>query len=108
MEKGKKKRSPKKKGATAPRKSLSTIEKETVIQKLQTITGPLCEGENLTLVKVDYLQEGYDRVIRIYIDKPGGVTISDCSNISMQLGDLLDVELDIDTSYRLEVSSPGI
>ena len=45
--------------------------------------------------------------MRLYIDKPGGVTLDDCANISRQLSDILDVDLDVEQSYRMEVSSPG-
>jgi ribosome maturation factor RimP len=47
-------------------------------------------------------------VLRIYIDKPGGVSHSDCEAVSKQVGVLLDVEDLIPTRYTLEVSSPGI
>ncbi len=45
--------------------------------------------------------------MRLYIDQPGGVTLEDCVNISRQLSDLLDVGLETDEPYSLEVSSPG-
>jgi ribosome maturation factor RimP len=45
--------------------------------------------------------------LRLYIDKPGGVTLEDCAAISRQLGDVLDVNLSTVDTYNLEVSSPG-
>jgi len=67
----------------------------------------LCESEGLELVHIEYQRESAGRVLRVYIDKPGGVMLADCVNISRQLGDLLDVQEDIDVAYSLEVSSPG-
>ncbi|MCP4111224.1 MAG: ribosome maturation factor RimP [Desulfobacteraceae bacterium] len=66
----------------------------------------------MELVHVEYQRETGGRVLRIYIDGPGGVTLDDCVGISRQLSDLLDVSLeDSDAEenepYSLEVSSPG-
>jgi ribosome maturation factor RimP len=67
----------------------------------------ICEGEGIELVYIEYQRETRGRILRIYIDKPGGVTLDDCAGVSRQLSDLLDVELEDDFSYNLEVSSPG-
>ncbi|MBU0993853.1 MAG: hypothetical protein KJ737_15265 [Proteobacteria bacterium] len=90
------------------RAALTSEQKETFINKVKGIAEPLCNDEKVVLVNVAYVKEGNNDILRIFIDKPGGITLDDCSRISMQLGDLLDVNLDIGTSYRLEVSSPGI
>lgn len=71
------------------------------------IGDPLCESEGMELVHVECIQEGASRIIRLYIDKEGGVTLDDCVDISRQMGDLLDVNLPGNEPYRLEVSSPG-
>jgi ribosome maturation factor RimP len=68
---------------------------------------PLCLSEGLELVHVEFQREQSGRILRIYLDKPGGITLDDCVTISRQLGDILDVGLDTQSSYRLEVSSPG-
>src|SRR5438270_9235609 len=47
-------------------------------------------------------------VVRVFIDKPGGVTHDDCSDVSTQIGTVLDVEDFIHSAYTLEVSSPGL
>lgn len=47
-------------------------------------------------------------IVRIYIDKPGGVTHEDCSDVSLHIGTVLDVEDFIHSAYTLEVSSPGL
>ena len=55
-----------------------------------------------------FRRESLGWVLRILIDKPGGVTIDDCSAISRQVSDLLDVKDIIHHPYHLEVSSPGL
>lgn len=69
---------------------------------------PLCESEGIELVHVEHQLEPGGRMLRLYIDKPGGVTLDDCAAISRQLGDILDVNLEESGFYHLEVSSPGL
>ncbi len=69
---------------------------------------PLCSAEGMELVHVDFQREPGGLTLRLYIDKPGGITLDDCVEISRQLGDLLDVHMQDAPPYRLEVSSPGI
>jgi ribosome maturation factor RimP len=68
---------------------------------------PLCAAEGMELIHVEYQREPTGWVLRLFIEKPGGVGIADCSRVSRQLGDLLDIKLDSEVSYTLEVSSPG-
>ncbi len=68
---------------------------------------PLCESEGVELVHVEYQRESNGKVLRVYIDKTGGVKLDDCADISRQLNDILDVSLDYQGAYRLEVTSPG-
>lgn len=63
--------------------------------------------EGVELVHAE-LAGGRNAVLRIYIDKPGGVTIDDCSNVSERLSLILDVEDLIPGQYTLEVASPGL
>jgi ribosome maturation factor RimP len=79
-----------------------------LVAKVWQLADPLCRSEGMELVHVEYQREQAGRVLRIYMDKPGGVSLDDCVNISRQLGDILDVGLDTGNAYRLEVSSPGI
>ena len=69
---------------------------------------PILEREALELVDIEFKREVRGWVLRIYIDKEGGVSLNDCTLVSQQLGDVLDVEDPIDTPYILEVSSPGL
>lgn len=69
---------------------------------------PLCDAEGIELVHIESQREAGGRILRIYIDKPGGVTLNDCTAISRQAGDILDVGFENDEPYNLEVSSPGL
>jgi ribosome maturation factor RimP len=89
-------------------KLLSESTREMLAEKISEFAILLCEDENVELVHVEFVVDGYLNVLRVYIDKPGGVSMADCSNISRQLGDIIDVSLTIGAEYRLEVSSPGI
>ncbi len=60
------------------------------------------------LVDVEFAKERSARVLRVTIDKEGGITLEDCEEISRSLGDYLDQKDPISASYNLEVSSPGI
>ena len=77
-------------------------------ENVKEIAEPLIADFGMELVDVSYLHEFGRWVLRVFIDKPGGVTLDDCSSISRELGTLLDVEDIIPRSYVLEVSSPGL
>ncbi|OQW97291.1 MAG: hypothetical protein BWK74_06580 [Desulfobacteraceae bacterium A6] len=85
----------------------SPVTSEEIIIKIKEFADPLCESEGMELVHVECQRETGGRIIRLYIDKPGGVTLYDCTCISRQLIDILDVNLDTNWTYNLEVSSPG-
>ncbi len=82
--------------------------KEEYEKKTEELVLPLLEKHNFELVDVEYVKEGSNWFLRIYIDKEGGITIDDCEVISRALSDLLDVHDFIPDSYILEVSSPGL
>jgi len=77
---------------------------DTVREMSEKITGAL----GLELVDVEYVKEGGSWFLRVFIDKPTGVTHNDCQTVSERLGKLLDEKDPIPQSYILEVSSPGI
>ena len=80
-----------------------------VAQKLDTLIAQACEAAGVTLVEQDMFRAGKRKTLRLYIDKPEGVTIDDCSNVSRHLSDALDADPDIiEGAYTLEVSSPGL
>lgn len=81
---------------------------KSVVERVRQLVEPLVARERLELVDVEYLREGGRWVLRLFIDKPGGVSLDDCQDLSRQVDKLLDVEDVIETRYALEVSSPGI
>ena len=81
---------------------------EKIIDNVREILDPLLLEGGLELVDIQYRREGRGKMLRIYIDKQGGVTIVDCTKISRELGILLDVHDIVPGPYTLEVSSPGL
>ncbi|HIC97795.1 MAG TPA: ribosome maturation factor RimP [Aquificaceae bacterium] len=78
-----------------------------VENRVKELIVPLLESMGYRLFDVEFKSErGW--VLRIIIDKPGGVTVGDCEGVSRRVGALLDVEDPIPFSYTLEVSSPGL
>ena len=69
---------------------------------------PIVEEEGLELVEVEFIHHSGSWVLRIYMDKPGGVRVEDCARVSRRLSPVLDVEDLIPHHYTLEVSSPGV
>ena len=69
---------------------------------------PVAESYGLELVQVQYRRENHGWVLRILVDRPGGVSVDECGSFSREISDLLDVEELIESSYNLEVSSPGL
>jgi ribosome maturation factor RimP len=83
--------------------------REEIVAKVVEITDRVGRPEHIETVEAELLGGGSQRVLRIYIDKPGGVTHADCEFISQHVGTILDVEdLIPGGSYTLEVSSPGV
>ena len=74
---------------------------------VRRLAEPLCGG-GMELVHVEYQREPGGLTLRLYLDKPGGITLDDCVTFSRQLEDILDVHAGDLPPYRLEVSSPGI
>jgi ribosome maturation factor RimP len=79
-----------------------------IVDRIQAIANPILLNEGLELVEIQYRREARGWVLRLYIDKEGGVTLDDCTRISQEVGRSLDVEDFILTPYTLEVSSPGL
>jgi len=78
-----------------------------LIEKIKEVAQPLCQAENFELVHLDMVNSDRESIVRLFLDKPGGIRLDDCIYISRQLGDLIDVHIENIGSYRLEVSSPG-
>ena len=90
------------------RKPVSRDQEKAIALRVEKIASQLCKDEGIELAHVEFVSESHHYFLRVYIDKPEGVTMGDCTQISRQLADLLDVNMNIDVEYRLEVSSPGI
>ena len=79
-----------------------------IYKQVEEISESLVVSEGMELVDLEYRREGPRWMLRLFIDKEGGVTVDDCARISRDLGDLLDVKDLIPQTYVLEVSSPGL
>jgi ribosome maturation factor RimP len=75
-----------------------------VVEEIDKITS----SEGLELVHIDYRKQGRDWLLRIDIDKEGGVTLEDCQLVSQQVSTYLDVDDVVPGEYELQVSSPGL
>lgn len=82
--------------------------REVYERKTEVLLKPLMEERQFELVDVEFVKEAGNWFLRVYIDKPSGITIDDCELISRALSDKLDEEDFIVESYILEVSSPGL
>ena len=82
--------------------------KAPVTQSVIELIEPGLLAKGLELVDVEFKKEGKNWVLRVFIDKEGGVTLEDCQKISSLVGDLIEVEEVIEPAYTMEVSSPGL
>ena len=78
------------------------------MDRIREIADRVAVAEGMELVDVEFVGRGRNSVLRIFLDKPGGITLGDCELVSGQVGAILDVEDFLPTSYTLEVSSPGL
>ncbi|HLR80208.1 MAG TPA: ribosome maturation factor RimP [Bacillota bacterium] len=80
----------------------------TIIEMTEELVQPILQDKNLELVDVEYVKEGPNWFLRVYIDKEGGVNLTECSEVSEELSEQLDQKDPIKQEYFLEVSSPGV
>jgi len=78
------------------------------MEKITEMAERVAVSEGLTLVDVELKGSGGSQLLRVYIDKPEGISHADCELVSEQLSAILDVEDPFPGSYTLEVSSPGL
>jgi ribosome maturation factor RimP len=76
--------------------------------QIEGIVQPVLLDHGLTLVDLEFRPRRPRGVLRVFVDKPGGVGIDDCQRVSRELGDVLDASAVIEEAYDLEVSSPGL
>jgi len=79
-----------------------------LIDQLRELLEPVVQSEGMELVEVEYRRESHGMVLRLFIDREGGVSVNDCAKVSQVVGDLLDVSDLVAGHYHLEVSSPGL
>jgi ribosome maturation factor RimP len=81
---------------------------QSTTEKIRHIAERILNSFGMELVDIEFKREGRLMVLRIFIDKTGGVTLDDCADISRELSAVLDVEDIVPGNYNLEVSSPGL
>lgn len=79
-----------------------------IVSKIERLIDTILTEKSFELVDLEYKSEGKGKIVRVFIDKQGGVNMDDCSVVSRELSILLDVHDIIPGSYNLEVSSPGL
>ncbi len=77
-------------------------------KKTEELVLPILNGYGFEEVDLEFVKEAGNYYLRLYMDKPGGITIDDCEAVSRKLSDLLDENDFIEEAYTLEVSSPGL
>jgi ribosome maturation factor RimP len=82
--------------------------RQTVVARIEEIAKNAVEADGLEVVEVELKGSGRNQMLRVYIDKPQGVTHLDCETVSARLGGLLEAEDLFPGHYTLEVSSPGV
>lgn len=84
------------------------MKKRDIEKNVEELSIPIIEELGFEIVDIEFVKEGPNNYLRIFIDKPGGITIDDCQKASEIISAKLDEIDPIDSSYYLEVSSPGL
>jgi ribosome maturation factor RimP len=79
-----------------------------IVKRVRALIDPILFQEGLELADIEYRRESKGWILRLYLDKEGGVTLDDCTRVSQEVGRNLDIEDFIQSPYTLEVSSPGL
>lgn len=82
--------------------------KDNICGQVTEVAQPILDSKHIELVDIEFARMGRDSVLRLFIDKEGGISLDDCADVSSELSAILDVEEIITTNYTLEVSSPGL
>ena len=78
------------------------------VREVILLIEPVIDEMEIELVDVEYLSEGGRWILRVFVDRDGGITLDDCVRVSREIGDLIDVKDFFQQPYVLEVSSPGL
>lgn len=84
------------------------MSRQSTVAHVEQIAEQVAAPEGIEIVEVELKGSGRNQLLRVYIDKPEGVTHGDCEHISRLLGERLDSESTFPDQYTLEVSSPGV
>jgi ribosome maturation factor RimP len=87
---------------------MTGIGEQPIAQRVATLLEPLVAREGFELCEVEWQREGQGWVLRLFVDRPGGVNVDHCQELSRTVETVLDVEELIEPAYSLEVSSPGV
>ena len=82
--------------------------REENLTQIETLVLPILDDLGYELVDLQLQQDGKQLALRIFVDKPAGITLDDCVEVSREVSAILEVEDPIKAAYRLEVSSPGL
>lgn len=83
-------------------------ETKRIVNKVSQLVEPVVHEFGMEIVDVEFRPERGRWILRVFIDKEGGITVDDCASVSRELGDLIEAEDIIDYPYVLEISSPGL
>jgi ribosome maturation factor RimP len=78
-----------------------------VTEVIEELATPILDEMELELVDIEFVKEGKNWFLRVYIDSPDGIDIEQCGQVSERLSEQLDIKDPIPQAYFLEVSSPG-
>jgi ribosome maturation factor RimP len=84
------------------------LHRDDICERIRALAQPILESMLLELVEIEFKRTGREAVLRLFIDKEGGVMLDDCADLSRELSMILDIEDFIPCEYNLEVSSPGL
>ena len=90
------------------RAGVARLKGRELTEQVARLVEPMLTVEGYDLVEVEVVGSGPRTILRLFIDKPGGVTLDDCASVSEAVDAILDVEDPFESSYTLEVSSPGL
>lgn len=84
------------------------MKNDALVTQIYEMVKPISDELNYEIYHVEYVKENGEYYLRIYIEKEGGITLSDCEALSRRVSDLMDERDPIPEAYFLEVSSPGL
>ena len=84
------------------------MKNDALVTQIYEMVKPISDELNYEIYHIEYVKENGELYLRIYIEKDGGITLSDCEALSRRVSDLMDEKDPIPEAYFLEVSSPGL